>query len=139
MNDLLDVELILKKTNYGKIYRIGYLILIILLILVYILFTYKYQTFYISKGKINSNKLELLVNTKDLKYFTTNTKINIDNKIYSYQIDHIDESLYVDEGYDNYQYIYLSIPGLSNIDNYVYDIKLSKKNQILAKYLKDFL
>lgn len=139
MNDLLDVELILKRTNYGRIYQVGYLILIILLILVYILFTYQYQTFYISKGKVTSNKLELLVNTKDLKYFDNNNKIIIDNKIYSYQIDHIDEALYIDEVYDNYQYIYLSIPGLSNIDNYVYDIKLTKENQILAKYLKDIL
>lgn len=139
MNDLLDIELILKRTNYGRIYQISYLILIILLVLVYILFTYQYQTFYVSKGKINSNKLELLVNTKDLKYFNDNNKINIDNKIYPYEIDHIDKTLYIDEVYDNYQYIYLSIPGLSSIDNYVYDIKLTKKNQILAKYLKDIL
>ena len=56
-----------------------------------------------------------------------------------YKITHINKELYVDDNYKNYCYIYLKVNNLTNIDNFVYDIKIPKENKILAKYLKDYL
>ena len=52
MNDILDVEIILKRKKYSPIYNVGIILIIIFLIIVYILFTYQYQIYYISKGKV---------------------------------------------------------------------------------------
>lgn len=58
MNDILDIEIILKRKQYPKIYNIGIILIIILLIITYMIFTYKYQSYYITYGKIVDNKLE---------------------------------------------------------------------------------
>lgn len=139
MNDILDIEIILKRKKYSKIYNIGLILIIILLISLYIVFTYKYQTYYISKGKIIDNKLELLVSIDDLSYINNNSKLKIDDKIYIYKVDSISNELYVDEFYNNYKYVYLKVENLNNIDNYVYEIKISKENKVIAKYLKNYI
>jgi len=139
MNDILDIEIILKRKKYSKLYNIGLILIIILLISLYIIFTYKYQTYYISKGKIIDNKLELLVKIDDLSYINNNSKLKIDDKIYIYKVDSISNELYVDEFYNNYKYVYLKVEYLNNIDNYVYEIKIPKENKVIAKYLKNYI
>lgn len=140
MNDILDIDLILKKQKYSKVYNIGLILIIIILISLYIIFTYKYQTYYISKAKVIDNKLELIVNIDDIKYIKENTAIEIDEHYYTYTIDSISDELYINEFYNNYKYIYINVVNLSNlIDNYVYDIKIPKENKIIAKYLKNYL
>ena len=139
MNDILDIEIILKRKKYPIIYNIGIILTIILLAIIYIIFTYKYQTYYKSKAKMIDNKLELLINIEDLKYINNNDIIIIDDKKYNYNLDSIDGQLYVDENYKNYKYVYLKVTNLNNINNYVYEIKIPKENKILAKYLKEYL
>lgn len=139
MNDILDIDLILKRNKYPFIYNIGFILSIIIIISVYISCTYKYQTYYISKGTIKNNSLELLVNIDNLKYITNQNKIIIDNKIYNYNIISISENLYVDESLNNYKYIYLNVKNLSNINNYVYEVRLPKENKKIIKYLKDYI
>ena len=138
MNDILDVEIILKRKKYSPIYNVGIILVIIFLIIVYILFTYQYQTYYISKGKVLDNKLELIVDINDIKYVKNNSLIKLDDTYYHYSIEKIGEELIVDNLYNNYQYIYLNVDGLKEKDNYVYQIKIPKEKQILAKYLKQY-
>lgn len=139
MDNLLEIDLILNRKKYPKIYNTSLIILIIILVFIYIIFTYKYQSYYVIKGKMINNKLELLVNINDIKYIKNSTNLSIDNKKYSYLLNTISNEIYVDENYNNYKYVYLKVNNLTNIDNYVYEIKIPKENKILAKYLKEYL
>lgn len=138
MNDILDIEIILKRKKYSPIYNVGIILIIIFLIIVYILFTYQYQTYYVSKGKVLDNKLELIVDVNDMKYIKNNSLIKLDDIYYHYSIEKISEELIVDNLYNNYQYVYLEVDELKEKDNYVYQIKIPKEKQILAKYLKKY-
>lgn len=138
MNDILDIEIILTRKKYPKIYNLGIIISIIILIFIYIIFTYNYQTYYISKGKVLNNNLELLVNIEDIKYITNNKVIILDGQAYNYMVSSIGNDLLVDETYNNYQYVYLKISNLNTLNNYVYEVKIPKENQLLVKYLKKY-
>ena len=135
MNNPLEIDLIIERKKYPPIYNTYLIILIILLITIYIIFTYKYQSYYITKGKIVNNQLELLVNIEDIKYLKNNHTLEIENKCYQYTIVSISNEL-ID---NNYQYIHLKIDNITNIDNYIYEIKIPKENKIIAKYLKEYL
>lgn len=139
MNDILDIEIILKRKQYPKIYNIGIILIIILLIITYMIFTYKYQSYYITYGKIIDNKLEVLIPLEDIKYLKNNSLIELNNTKYTYTIDNISSDLVVDASYNNYQVFYLSINNLTNLNNYVYQIKIPKENKILAKYIKKYI
>ena len=139
MNDILDIEIILKRQKYPYIYNIGFILLIILIIFLYISCVYSYQSYYITKGTVKDNTLELLINIDDIKYINNQNKLTIDNHIYNYRIKSISENLYVDEYLNNYKHIYLEVPNLSNINNYVYEVKLQKENKKIIEYLKDYL
>lgn len=139
MNDLIDIESIIKRREYPKIFNIGIILFIIILIAIYIIFTYKYQSYYLTKGKIIDNKLELIVKIEDIKYIKNHNEIEIDDLIYTYEIDSISNELYIDDNYQNYKYLYLNVKELTNIDNYVYTVKIPKENKTIAKYLKEYL
>lgn len=139
MNDILDIEIILKKQNYGFIYNIGFSLIVVLLIFLYVSFVYEYKSYYISKGTIQDGQLVLLVNLDDLKYITSNNNLKIDSDNYKYIVDKISEELYVDEELNNYKYVYLSVNNLNNINNYVYEVKLVKENKKIIKYLKEYI
>lgn len=139
MNDILDIEIILKKQKYHPIYHIGTILIIILFIFLYISCVYKYQTYYITKGIIKDNRLELLVNINDIKYISNKNTLTIDNINYKYHIESISEEFYIDESLNNYKYLYLDVKNLKNIDNYVYELKIEKENKKIIKYLKDYL
>ena len=138
VNDILDIEIILTRKKYPKIYNLGIIISIIILIFIYIIFTYNYQTYYISKGKALNNNLELLVNIEDIKYITNNKVIILDGQDYNYIVSSIGNDLLVDETYNNYQYVYLKISNLNTLNNYVYEVKIPKENQKLVKYFKKY-
>ena len=139
MDDVLAIDLIMNRKKYPIIYNASIICLVILLVTSYIIFVYKYQSYYTTKGKITDNKLELLVSSSNLKYINQNNILKIDNKYYSYKIVSIDDEIYLDNNYNDYQYVYLLVQGLVNIDNYVYEIQIPKENKIIAKYLKEYL
>lgn len=139
MNDILDIESIIKRKKYPKIYNIGIILVIIILMSCYVIFTYKYHSYYHLKGKMIHNKLELYVDIKDIKYIENNHIIEIDKQEYSYTIDSISDELYVDDNYNNYRCLYLNVNNLANIDNYVYEVKIFKESKVIAKYLKEYL
>ncbi len=138
MNDI-SIDLILDKTKFPKTYNASLIIITILGIFLYIIFTYKYQTYYISQGKIINNQIELLVNLNDIKYIQNSSEVEIEGTVYKYCLAHIDNNLYVDDNYQNYQYLYIEVAGIHNIDNYVYKVKIPKENKTLAKYLIKYL
>lgn len=139
MNDILDIEIILKKQKYHQVYNIGFILIIILLISIYVSFIYTYRTYYISKGTMINGNLELLVNIDDIKYITNNNSLKINNISHNYIVKEISKELYVDESLNNYKYIYLKVNNLNNIDNYVYDVKLVKENKKLIEYVKEYI
>ena len=129
MNDILDIEIILQKQKYPLIYNVGIIILLILLVFIYISCIYNYKTDYITLGTVKNNYLELLVNIDDIKYISNQKELKIDNKTYKYSIKSISEKLYVDESKNNYKYVHIKVHNLSNIENYVYKIKIEKENK----------
>lgn len=139
MNDILEVALILDHKRYKLFYNSAILLSVILFVFIIIIFTCKYQSYYITLGTMIDNKLELLVDVKDFDYVKNNSKIIIDNITYDYQIELIDDKLYRDDNYHNYKNIYLNIKDLNNIDNYVYQIKIPKIYKTLASYIKDYM
>lgn len=139
MNDILDIEIILNKQKYPITYNIGLLIFIILLAFLYTSYTYQYKTYYITKGTVIDGDIKLFVQIDDIKYFTNNDKLIIDNLPYDYIVDRIDEEMYVDTSFNNYKYVYLKVNNLNNINNYVYEIKLVKENKKIIEYLKEYL
>lgn len=136
MNDLLDIEVILQRKKYPKIYNFGSVMIIILLIFIYIISTYTYESYYMIKGKALDNKIELLINPEDIMYLEENSSIKLDNITYQYTIDYIDSKLLIDENYNNYQRVYLKILNFSSIDNRIYEVSIPKERVSLAKYLK---
>ena len=139
MSNILEIDLILNRQKYPWVYNITFIISTVMLIFIYIIFTYHYQTYYLIQGRITNNKLELFIPVTDMKYIKNNQKLEIDKQTYFYKINSIDSELYVSDDFINYQYVYLDVYNLSNIDNYIYRIKIPKENKILAKYLQDYL
>ena len=124
MNDILEIDLIINRQKYPKIYNFSFTLLIIVLVTIYITFTYKYQTYYLLKGRVTGNEIEVFVPIEDLKYLQENNTLIIDNFSYQYKVIHIDKNLYVDENYHNYCYLYLKVNSLTNIDNFIYEMKI---------------
>lgn len=139
MNDILDIEIILKKQKYGFIYNAGIIMIIIITIFLYISSIYKYKSYYITKGTVTDGYIKIIANIEDIKYFNSNNYIQINTINSKYTIAKIDEKLYVDENFNNYKYIYLKVENIKDIDNYVYEIKLLKQNKRIIDYLKDYL
>ena len=137
MNEI-DMYLFFNDRTSEKIYKFSYFLIVSILITIYIIFMYKYQTYYTIKGKMINNQLEIKMNLKDAEYLKNNHYLLIDNKKFNYQINDVSK-LYVDSNYHNYLYFYLKIDNLNNIDNYIYEIKIPKDNKILAMYVKDYL
>ena len=137
MNDLLDTEVILQRKKYSKIYNFGTIMIIILLIFIYIISTYTYESYYTIKGKAIDNKIELLINPEDIIYIEENSSLELDNITYQYTIDNIGSELLIDENYNNYQQVSLKILNFSSIDNRIYEVSIPKERVSLAKYLKN--
>ena len=136
--DNLDIYLLLNNKRPTTIYRITYFLILITLILIYIIFTYKYQSYYITKGKMINNKLEVKVASENVKYFKDNYYLFIGNRLYNYQITNV-SNLYIDANFQNYIYLYLEIYELYNLDNYIYEIMIPKENKPIIKYLQNYL
>ena len=139
MNDIIDIEIILKKQKYHPIYNIGTILIIIVLLFIYITFIYKYKTYYITKGTMINGNIKLLVDIDDIKYISNNNILTIDSNNYTYSIKEIDNNLYVDDSLNNYKYIYIRVNNLNNLDNYVYEIKFVKENKQIIEYLKEYI
>ena len=137
MNDLLDIEVILQRKKYSKIYNFGTIMIIILLLFIYIISTYTYESYYTIKGKAIDNKIELLINPEDIIYIEKNSSLELDNITYQYTIDNIGSELLIDENYNNYQHVSLKILNFSSIDNRIYEVSIPKERVSLAKYLKN--
>ena len=74
MNNLLEIDLIIGRKDYSKIYNGSTIIAIIILTSIYILNIFSYQTYYIQKGKMVSNQL-------DIDNYVYEIKIPKENKI----------------------------------------------------------
>lgn len=139
MNDILDIEIILKKQKYGFIYNIGFVLIVFLSAFTFISCLYKYKTYYVSKGIMEDGYIKVMVLVDDIKYISLNDKLEIDSIRYNYFISKIDSELYVDDNYNNYKCLYLKVDDINNLDNYVYELKFVKENKKIIEYLKDYI
>ncbi len=139
MNEILDIEIILTKNKYHFIYKISTILITCILVFIYITYIYSYQSYYITKGKVIDNKLEVILPLDNIKYITKHNNLIIDDQKHNYKIVSISDELYVDESYNNYKYVYLEVDKINNINNYVYEIKLKKENKKIINYIKDYL
>ena len=136
INDILDIEAILRRKNYSKIYSAILVLIVIIMIFIYVIFTYKYQDYFLGYARVVDNNLEISVDNQDIKYFIKNKRIELDGKMYQYEIVYIDS---YDEVDSDYQYVYIKANVSILIDNYIYQVKLPKENLLLAEYLKKYL
>jgi len=139
MDNILDIDLIIDRNKYSKIYNFNLILFSIMLITLYVILTYHYQTYYVLKGRIVSNEIELMIPISDIKNIQGNDQLIIDDKIYHYKVTRISELMYINNDFQNYSYLYLKVDTLTNVDNFIYDIKIPKENKALVKYLKDYL
>ena len=139
MNDVLEIALMLNKRRYAKIYNASVILIVIFFVSIIVIFTIKYQSYYITMGTMIDNKLELLVNIQDINMINDNNTLVIDNVKYNYKISKIDNKLYRDDTFNNYKNLYLDVTNLTNIDNFVYEIKIPKENKTLYKYIIDYI
>lgn len=139
MNDILELECILKRCRYPFVYNFGFLMIIIIMIFLYIINTYKYQSYYVTSGVVKNGLVELLVLEDELKYTVNNEKIILDDREYKYSVNKISDDVYIDDNYNNYKYVYISVVGSNSVDNYVYQVKLKKEKKALANYLLDYI
>ena len=139
MNDVLEIALMVNRQRYAKIYKTSFVLMIIFFISIIVIFTIRYQSYYITMGTMIDNKLELLVNIHDISLISDKHTLVIDNVSYSYKISKIDNKLYRDEFFNNYKNIYLEGTNLVNIDNLVYEIKIPKENKTFAYYILDYI
>lgn len=137
MNNL-DIYTLLNNKEHRIFYKINYILIVLISIIIYIICTCKYQSYYIIKGKMINNKLELKVPIEDIKYFKDNYYLLISNKQYNYEIANV-SNLFIDDNYHNYIFLYLDIDNLFNVDNYIYEIKIPKENKPIIEYLKNYL
>lgn len=139
MNELLDIEVILKRDKYPMIYNIGIIGIIIIGIFIILASIYDYRTYLITNARVVNNQLELLIKCDDVKYVVDNNYLMIEHEKYEYKIIRIDNEVVT--GMDNniYQYVYLDISNTLNINNYLYQIRILKEKKKLIKYLKNYL
>ena len=96
MNDVLEIALMVNRQRYAKIYKTSLVLMIIFFISIIVIFTIRYQSYYITMGTMIDNKLELLVNIHDISLISDKHTLVIDNVSYSYKISKIDNKLYRD-------------------------------------------
>lgn len=139
MNDILELECILKRNRYPFVYNFGFLMIIIIIIFLYIINTYKYQGYYVTSGVVKNGFVELLVLEDELKYTLNNEKIILDGNEYKYSVNKISDDVFIDDNYNKYRYVYILIDEIYSVDNYVYQVKIKKEKKALANYLLDYI
>lgn len=137
--------------NDGYIVKSKYIILDIILImlfiylLLWILFNYKYDRYYITKGIVvlndNTYYLRLYVNIEDISKIINNKLLTIDNINYSYTVKYIREELMVDNNYKNYKEILIpyTFNQSDSILNNVIDVKVKYNSVLLIKMIYYFI
>lgn len=139
MNELLDIEIILKRDKYSKIYNMGIIGVIIIGIFIILASIYDYRTYLVINGRVVDNELELLIRSDEVKYIVENNYLVVDHEKYEYKITRISDEFVT--GIDNkiYQYVYLEVNNTLKINNYLYQIRILKEEKKLIKYLKNYL
>lgn len=117
-----------------------YNILILIGLIIYAIFNFKYTSYFCSNSKItfrdNIYLLKLEISIENLDIVVQNSKIIINNKEYMYQVYQIDSNV----DYNSMcQIVYLKIFNLEDyylINNYSINIKIIKDSKVLIDYLK---
>lgn len=141
--NLLESHIILTK-QYSSYYVLSTLYVIIINIVIIILCVLDYQVYITTKAsvEVTTNEIHLLVPVKlnDVKYYTNNNYLLIEEKEYPYHIHKIDSSLSIDETGENYQLLKLvvDLPEQYQINNYLVTIKIPKEKRKIINYLLEY-
>lgn len=141
--NLLESHIILTK-QYSSYYVLSTLYVIIINIVIIILCVLDYQVYITTKAsvEVTTNEIHLLVPVKlnDVKYYTNNNYLLIEEKEYPYHIYKIDSSLSIDETGENYQLLKLvvDLPEQYQINNYLVTIKIPTEKRKIINYLLEY-
>ena len=141
--NLIESHIILTK-QYSSYYVLSTLYAIIINIVIIILCILDYQVYITTKAsvEVTTNEIHLLVPVKlnDVKYYTNNNYLLIEEKEYPYHIHKIDSSLSIDETGENYQLLRLvvDLPEQYQINNYLVTIKIPKEKRKIINYLLEY-
>lgn len=141
--NLIESHIILTK-QYSSYYVLSTLYAIIINIVIIILCILDYQVYITTKAsvEVSTNEIHLLVPVKlnDVKYYTNNNYLLIEEKEYPYHIHKIDSSLSIDETGENYQLLKLvvDLPEQYQINNYLVTIKIPKEKRKIINYLLEY-
>lgn len=141
--NLLESHIILTK-QYSSYYVLSTLYVIIINIVIIILCILDYQVYITTKAsvEVTTNEIHLLVPVKlnDVKYYTNNNYLLIEEKEYPYHIYKIDSSLSIDETGENYQLLKLvvDLPEQYQINNYLVTIKIPTEKRKIINYLLEY-
>ncbi len=141
--NLIESHIILTK-QYSSYYVLSTLYAIIINIVIIILCILDYQVYITTKAsvEVTTNEIHLLVPVKlnDVKYYTNNNYLLIEEKEYPYHIHKIDSSLSIDETGENYQLLKLvvDLPEQYQINNYLVTIKIPKEKRKIINYLLEY-
>lgn len=141
-NSVFEIDMILHNKKYPLIYRYTSIILLALVIAVYILLTYDYHTYYKNKGIViydNEFLIKVYSNIEDIDLIIDNNRLEIEGKIFNYQVSKIDENIYVSENNQNQQIVYLKVEKLKYIENRALEFKIEKKRQKIIYHILDYL
>lgn len=120
----LKKDIIINNTKYSYMYKLRFILILLVGCFIYILIVFKYQPYYKCQALVKGNYL--LVN-KDIKDIGNNTFI-YDNIVYSYEI-------IINE--EDSQYIYL-LPNYKFKDNETIIINIVGNKQCLIKYILNY-
>ena len=141
--NLIESHIILTK-QYSSYYVLSTLYAIIINIVIIILCILDYQVYITTKAsvEVSTNEIHLLVPVKlnDVKYYTNNNYLLIEEKEYPYHIYKIDSSLSIDETGENYQLLKLvvDLPEQYQINNYLVTIKIPTEKRKIINYLLEY-
>jgi len=139
MNELLDIEIILNRKKYSKVYNIGIIILCIIGMFVILTSIYDYRTYLVVPAQVKNGELQLLMKSDDVRYLIDNDYLVIDEKKYQYVVKRISDEIFQREDGNIYQYIYIDVNNFKKVNNYIYQIRVLKEEKKLIEYLKEYL
>lgn len=143
MNNIKSYIILNKKTNY--IIYVFIIVSLIIFISLSFLTQFKYKKYYDVIGQAlkieNEFKLVLYIAPEKLEVLKKNNKLIINNNVYSYKINFIDNEYTISNDLNNYLKIILDIrlKEKDKIENNILEVRILESNKKIINYLKEYL
>jgi len=106
----------------------------IIVIFLIIIFSDNLYDYYNNYGELQEeDKISTIVNSKDLEMISSKREIKINNKIYSYEVDSINEDNYINDG-KIYKIVIIKINHFQSIKNSYIEYQIIKEKETILNY-----